>query len=200
MERVLKTWALVFLFILFWGSVRTGLYANAVYVCGQAYTCGCMWLFAHSQKPEEDCEHRDLSSFILSLWSRVSHWSQSHTSGQQASVILLFLPFHSPGVTGKCVHTQFFFTKVSGVQAKILMLTKQAILSTEPSPYSQELYLSTWNWSNPPCSSTPAGMKPVNFTSLNDLLTLSFCNVCSRPFTLANPPGLSSPSITYRFT
>lgn len=182
--------------------MHAGLYANTVYVCGQAYTCGCMWLFAHSQKPEEDCEHLVLSSFILSLWSRwsrVSRWSQSHTSGQQASVILLFLPLHSTGVTGKCVHTQLF-TKVSGVQTKILMLTKQAILSTEPSLYSQELYLSTWNWSSLPCSSTPAGMKPVNFTSLNDLSTLSFCNVCSRSFTLANPLGLSSPSITYRFT
>lgn len=124
MERVLKTWALVFLFILFWGSVRTGLYANAVYVCGQAYTCGCMWLFAHSQKPEEDCEHRDLSSFILSLWSRVSHWSQSHTSGQQASVILLFLPFHSPGVTGKCVHTQFFLQR--WVEFKLRSLCSQS--------------------------------------------------------------------------
>lgn len=42
MERVLKSWALVSLFILFWGSVHAGLYANAVYVCGQAYACGSM--------------------------------------------------------------------------------------------------------------------------------------------------------------
>lgn len=132
MERVLKTWALVSLFIFLGMCMQVYMLMQCMYVGKHMCVNACDYTLA---------EDRKTVSILFCLPSSCPFEAESD-EWSTASVILLLLTFHGPVVTGKCVHTQLF-TKVNGVQTKVLMLTKQALLSTEPSLYSQELYIST---------------------------------------------------------
>lgn len=129
----------------FLGIVYACLYTNAVCISVCAHVCGCMWQCAHLQ---------------------------SQAGGQQASVILLFLPFHSPGsqvnvFTPSFLHGFLEFELKSSCSQSKRSSPRSHLCTLKNCIFPQEISQTTVEL----CTAS-AGVKSVNFLTLNDLWTL----------------------------